>query len=315
MEEIRIEKYSPELRDEWDNFVAGSKNGTFLFYRDYMEYHSDRFKDSSLLFYWKNRLAALLPANEMNGVLYTHQGLTYGGLITTFAITAKAVLDMFEVLKEYLLEQGITSVIYKAVPHIYHKLPSEEDLYALFRNGAELIGRAISTCIVQKDKIRYSELRRRGMQKAADHNLVVRRNNRFRVFWKILNDNLIRKHGVFPVHSVSEIEYLKTRFPNNIHLHEVYDNEKCLGGCVIFDTDRVTHVQYISATEEGKAMGALDCLFDYLIQKVYAHKPYFEFGTSTENGGIILNEGLISQKEGFGGRGIVYDTYSWQLNK
>ena len=48
---------------------------------------------------------------------------------------------------------------------------------------------------------------------------------------------------------------------------------------------------------------------DYLINECYSSKEYFDFGISTENEGLFLNEGLTSQKQEFGGRGIVYDFY------
>ena len=37
---------------------------------------------------------------------------------------------------------------------------------------------------------------------------------------------------------------------------------------------------------------------------------YFEFGTSMAEDGINLNEGLILQKEGFGGRAVACKIYS-----
>ena len=78
---INIERYTAEKAAEWDEFVAKSKNGTFLFDRNYMDYHADRFADFSLMFYNdKHKLCALLPANIDDGTLYSHQGLTYGGL-------------------------------------------------------------------------------------------------------------------------------------------------------------------------------------------------------------------------------------------
>lgn len=311
--EIKIEKYDSESRDIWNDFVDYSKNGTFLFYRDFMEYHAHRFTDSSLMFYHKDKLIALLPANLVDNVLYSHQGLTYGGLILGTSCTTMLILDIFESLKVYLKNLGIVKFIYKVVPHIYHKLPAEEDLYALFRNEARLIGRSVSSCIVQKDRLRFTELRRRGVLKAEDCRLTIKKGVRFRGFWKILTDNLVHKYNVAPVHSLSEIEYLKSIFPTNIHLFEVWNNEKILAGCVVFDTGKVAHIQYISASEKGKECGALDYLFNYLIQKVYITKPYFDFGISTEMNGTVLNEGLIFQKEGFGGRGIVYDTYQLDI--
>ena len=59
-----IIRYTKDKADEWNEFVARSKNGTFLFNRNYMDYHSDRFADYSLMFYRKGRLYALMPANN-----------------------------------------------------------------------------------------------------------------------------------------------------------------------------------------------------------------------------------------------------------
>ena len=59
--------------------------------------------------------------------------------------------------------------------------------------------------------------------------------------------------------------------------------------------------------------GALDLLFHQLIYDRYAQKRYFDFGISTEHGGQMLNEGLLFQKEGFGGRAVVYDTYEMEV--
>ena len=48
---FEIIRYTPDKANEWNKFIAKSKNGTFLFDRNYMDYHSDRFHDYSLLFY------------------------------------------------------------------------------------------------------------------------------------------------------------------------------------------------------------------------------------------------------------------------
>ena len=57
----------------------------------------------------------------------------------------------------------------------------------------------------------------------------------------------------------------------------------------------------------------MDLLFHRLIHEVYSSVPYFDMGTSVEEGGRVLNEGLIFQKEGFGGRAVVYDTYELDI--
>lgn len=309
---MQIVKYTADYKHLWDSFVRSSKNGTFLFCRDFMEYHSDRFLDYSLMFYKKNSLIALLPGNICDDVFYSHQGLTYGGLILLQEAKTEDVIDIFSVLTDYLAKNGIKKIIYKTIPHIYHSYPSEEDLYALFRQNAVLQTRAISTTIDFKEKPGYSQLRKRQIKKAKGLNIVIEETDQLKDFWNILDENLEKRHNTKPVHSLEEIEYLKSKFSSEIRLFTASDSKKVIAGCLVFEISQVAHVQYISANEIGKQSGALDLLFDHLINNVFSQKKYFDFGISTEDGGQYLNTGLISQKEGFGGRGIVYDTY--QIN-
>ena len=90
-----IRRYTPADKRIWDLYVAKSKNATFLFRRDYMDYHSDRFADYSLLFFKGSRLYALLPANIEGDTLFSHHGLTYGGLIMDKEVCTADVLVLF----------------------------------------------------------------------------------------------------------------------------------------------------------------------------------------------------------------------------
>lgn len=312
---FEIIPYTNERKAEWDSFVANSKNGTFLFFRDYMEYHSDRFQDNSLMCYKKGKLWALLPANRQGEVLYSHQGLTYGGLIMGKKIVTTEVLALFVSLCDYLSAQQVSYIIYKVMPHIYHRVPAEEDLYALFHGNkkVELFERRVSSVLVADNKIPFSTLRRRKVALARKTLLRLENDNMWDCFWPVLEHNLKERHTASPVHSLAEIKWLHHLFPNNIQLYRVTNGNDTVGGCVMYVTDGVAHVQYIASTEEGRRMGALDLLFDYLIHDRYGKMPYFDLGTSVENGGKYLNEGLIFQKEGFGGRAVVYDTYKINL--
>lgn len=310
---IDIKRYESKDKAIWDQFVSESKNGTFLIYRGFMEYHSARFRDHSLLFYLKNRLIAILPANITDTILYSHQGLTYGGLIVSTYVKTIHVLAIFEKLKAYLKDYGICKLIYKVIPHIYHKQPSEEDLYALYRNRAKLVGRNISSAIEYDHQIEYSTLRLRGIKKAQSKHLMIKESHNFESFWRVLEENLKQKHASQPTHSLSEIEYLYSKFPENIKLFEIGDGKDILAGCTIFETYTTSHLQYISASTKGKATGALDLLLSNIILLCRNNSRWFDFGISTEENGDYLNEGLINQKEGFGARAVVYDIYELDL--
>lgn len=308
-----IIRYTAEYESQWNQLVALSRNGTFMFDRNYMDYHCDRFTDLSFLICRNGKLLALMPGNISETTFYSHQGLTYGGLIMSEKLTTVQTLCIFEALVGELKNYGVERWIYKPVPHIYHRIPSEEDLYALFRLGARQIGCNISSTIVNDNQLRFSELRRKGIRKAMKEGVEMSVAPSLADFWQILSKNLADKYAKQPVHSVSEMELLMQAFPANILLHTVHCHGEVVGGVVVYLCGRVAHVQYISASEKGKESGALDYLFNQLIFENYAHIDYFDFGVSTENMGAYLNESLIFQKEGFGGRGIIYPVFELEL--
>ena len=311
---FEVRRYTSDKASEWNQFVAQSKNGTFLFDRRFMDYHADRFEDCSLMIYRCGALYALLPANIKNGILTSHGGLTYGGMVMSDKCSAKGVQQAFTAINDFLRSMGISKVIYKAVPWIYHQQPAEEDLFALTSIcEARLIIRDISSAIISDCKMPFTESRLSGIRKARRKGLEVRESTDFATFWQILNDNLTSKYGVRPVHSAAELELLHGRFPEQIKLYMVFDGETPLGGTILFLTPQVLHTQYISATQEGKACGAIDLLFDHLIHQVYSDYRYIDFGKSTSSDSADLNEQLIFQKEGFGARAVCYDTYEWTL--
>lgn len=310
---IEIRKYTQEQAGEWNSFVAESKNGTFLFNRNYMDYHSSRFVDNSLLVYNNDKLYTVLPANRVGDVLYSHQGLTYGGFIMSSSVTASNMVRIFELLNEYLKNSGISKVVYKPIPFIYQLIPAEEDLYALFRLNATIVERHISSTIYQNNRINFSRLRKRGINKAINNNVVVSESENYADFWTVLTENLKEKHHAKPVHSLDEIYYLRSLFPDNIKLYVAYKDDVLLAGVVVYITRQVIHPQYCSANLLGKKLSAIDLIYDYLINTKYVDRPFFDFGRSTEPDSCLLNEGLIFQKEGFGGRGVMYDVYEYKL--
>lgn len=312
---IEVKQYTQKQAQEWNDFIEQSRQETFLFNRSYMDYHADRFQDASLMIYRKEQLYALLPANRLGDTLYSHQGLTYGGLITKKKATAAEICELFIKINEYLYHSGVQRVIYKPTPWIYHCYPAEEDLYALtYICHAQLTSRDISSTIPLDSLMTFGKDRRRGVRKATRAGVTVRESKDLATFWDILDKNLTNKYAIHPVHSLEELTLLHSRFPNSIRLFMAYNDKGiAIGGTIIYEMPQVVHTQYISASPEGKRLGAIDLLFDYILNDVYAnHKGFFDFGKSTEEEGKILNTTLIFQKEGFGGRGVCYDCYTWE---
>ena len=312
---ITTERYTADKLEEWNGFVALAKNGTFLIDRRFMDYHSDRFADFSIMFYdEKNRLVALLPANREGDSVCSHRGLTYGGLVMGDCLRSTTVIEVFEAMNNYLKKEGVREVIYKPTPWIYHSQPSEEDLYALFRcTDFHIVARELSTTVNLRHPLPMMHLRRRHMGKAQKAGVEVNWSDDFKAFWEILDANLLHRYDVHPVHSLNEITLLANKFPDNIRLCLAMCQGEAIAGTVLFITSTTIHVQYISASAKGKDVGALDLLFSFLINYYSDKMSFFDFGKSTEDMGRYLNEGLIFQKEGFGGRGVCYDTYAWEL--
>ena len=307
-----IKRYTPADKAVWDRYVAKARNATFLFYRNYMDYHADRFTDHSLMFYVGSHLHSILPANIVGSTLYSHQGLTYGGLVMNISVTVADVVQLFRELNEWLRQEGITRVVYKPLPWVYHQHAAEEDLYPLFWIcKARIISRDVGTVIFMQQHLRWRKDRIRHLRRAQAEGIVVRRDNNFRAFWPVLETNLVDRHGVRPVHTVEEMELLYSRFPKNIVQYNAYLGDEVLAGLTFYLSPQVLHGQYCSSTPLGKKLGAVDAIYDVAMYQDYPDYQYLDFGRSTEGDGSILNDGLVAQKEGFGGRANCYDTYEW----
>lgn len=330
---MTILPYSINKREAWNTFVQESKQGTFLINRNFMDYHADRFFDCSLLVYGDDvdesdvtddSLIALFPANwrEEEKTVYSHQGLTYGGLITKSSITQTEVMQIMQkILMYYEGYLGAKAMVYKPIPYIYSRVPAQEDLYALFRAGGQLENRSVATVVSTAHPLNMRTLRIRQAKKALEHGFYIERikdadSQSLAEYWSILESVLMEYHQAKPVHTLEEIALLMHRFPKQIKLFVVRNTDRqIVSGIVVFETDLVAHVQYIASAAEGRKYGALDLLLRHLCNEKYKDKDYVDFGTSTENGGHFLNEGLIFQKEGFGGRAVCYDAYKVELKR
>jgi len=278
-----------------------------------MDYHADRFTDHSLMVYRRNKLYALLPGNRTGDTFYSHQGLTYGGLIMSDKTVAADVVQIFRLLNDLLRQEGIRKVIYKAIPWIYHRQPSDEDLYAVVEVCGATVSRGLSSAVSRDHLNKWYRIRESGAKYARKMGLTIQETDDYKPFWQVLSNNLRERYGLLPVHTVEEIELLHRCMPDHIRLIVVKEGSETVGGTVLYVSDRVVHSQYIAASPRGKQIHALDLLFDVVIRQALASHAYFDFGISTERHGTYLNEQLIYQKEGFGGRGVCYDWYEWKL--
>lgn len=315
MKDLKIERYSSADEREWNDFVNQSRNATFLFNRGFMDYHSDRFIDHSLIARDGGKIVALLPANitsdEEGRVLHSHSGLTYGSwLLGPRHPDASEMLTIFNLTKEYALRNGIEALDYKPIPFIYSGMPSQEDLYALFRYGAGLTERNISVAINLSENPGLNTQQKRNLKRALGVESIIEESDNVELFHSLLSECLAERHGVKPVHTSEELRLLKERFPQNIRIFMLTVGGTPQAGVCIFDCGPTIHAQYICSTPTARKEGLLTCLFDYLINsQLFPHAQYFDFGICNENHGLFLNEGLYRQKSSLGGSAVVYERY------
>lgn len=325
---LTIRPYQSADSDAWDSFCAGAFQTTFLHTRRFLSYHGDRFADRSLVIEENGRLAGLFPAalvkvssessEQIEQIkVVSHPGSTYGGIVHQGGLQGARMIAAFEAIMSHYADDGHESVVYKAVPGIYHRVPAQDDLYALFRLGAKRVRCDLSSTIDLANRRKPSERRRRSHRKSLDAGvLMVEGHSYLRGFWDILEANLARRHNTQPVHTFDEIVILAERFPEEIRCVCAMVADTMVAGTVLFLSGNVTHTQYIAATEYGFSVSGLDAVFGYCLQMAAerGHR-WFDFGTSNEHGGQYLNEGLYVFKSEFGGGGTVYETYEVDLRR
>ena len=298
-----IQRYDPTHKEEWNQFLQQAYHTSFLFNRDFMDYHADRFVDHSLMYYEKDVLVGILAANEVGQTLIVHQGLSYGSFILK-ENDEKLFKRFLEEVIGYLHQLHFQTLRYKALPFPFHG--SKIDPFDVLEKGSAAIQSVqedVTTLVDLHQPLSFANNKKKSIRRAQNVGLSIVEEASFTDFWEaILIPNLKERHGVSPTHSVTEIALIKANFSENILQFNVYEEEVLLAGATLFIHERIVHTQYLSANDRGKQIGALDLLISYFIETRFHEHDYLSFGISTYDQGRKLNEGLLFWKEGFGGK-------------
>ena len=312
---LKIKCYDPSQKPIWDDFLENCKNGTFLFKRDFMDYHKRRFDDFSMMIYRGSKLIALVPANIDSDNIYSHQGLTYGGILIQSDSKFTEYLEIFSEVLRFLKKKSINSLCVKQIPTIYNFNFNDELDYLSFVTDSKNYRKDIISVINLQSDFKIAKDRINGYKRGLKNLLEFREANDFDDFWnELLIPNLAKKYSVNPVHSLDEIGLLKSRFKSNIRQFNVYKENKIVAGTTVFQTKNVVHVQYTASNSKKNILGSLDFLFYKLITDVYSKHKYFDFGTSNERDGKKINQGLMYWKEGFGARSLTQNFYKFNIS-
>ncbi len=315
---LKVRLFTENDTEAWDKFCSEALQATLLHTRRYLSYHGEKFSDQSLILEKGNRIIGLFPAAESTSnskIIISHPGITYGGLLHKGELHGENSRDALRLVMQHYKDANYNNLIYKATPSIYHRSPSQDDLYSLVSFNSKLIRRDLSCTIDLANQGKPSQRRVRGLKNADRHGVSILEGNcHLPELWTILTENLNTRHSVQPTHSIAEIEFLANHFPDNIHCICGAADGIILGGIVLYISPTCHHTQYITSSPTGNAVSVLDKIFNFAI----AHAKqkgvrWFDFGISNENNGKVLNNGLYQFKSEFGGGGTVHDFYELDL--
>ncbi|MDR7210058.1 FemAB family protein [Flavobacterium piscis] len=302
MNKYTVKKYTRNNYAIWNDFISEAKNATFLFHRDFMEYHKDRFEDYSLMVFDGEKLVAVLPANIVENRVYSHQGLTYGGLVYRSGINAEKVELILDDILFFLKENSIVIFYYRPVPNFYLFGGNNEVDFFLIKRGAVLERKEMNLAVNLVSPLHISKSKLKHFRRIENFDLELVEEQNFHPFWEtVLEPRLLEKHNARPVHTKEEITILKHVFPENIKQFSIYYDNIIIAGITIFKTEKIVKSQYGATTKKGEELRALDFLFIKLIEKYKSEDKYFfDMGIVGDNNEKGYNAGLLKQKEELG---------------
>lgn len=316
MSDLAVRAFVAGDAERWDALVSSAWNGTFLHTRRFLSYHGDRFEDvSTVVLHGADQIVGLFPAAVSPAdakVVVSHPGATFGGLVHAGGLRGERGVEALDRLAAYYGQRGFSALEYRAVPYAYHRHPSQDDLYALFRCGAERQRAELASTIDLSQPLQLRPNRRREAGKASgDDDIVVVEGESILVpLWALLESSLKVRHSAEPVHSLPEIRDLFARFPEEIEFHAAEIRGEVVAGLVLFKSHAVVHLQYTAANDAARQAGALTMLLLRAIEQARAKGVrFFDLGTSNENEGRTLNRDLHFFKSSFGAGGMVLERF------
>ena len=312
-----VKKYHKNIQAAWDDFVKRSANGTFLHLRPYMDYHSERFADASLVVYDGQKIMAVLPAHLVDNQLFSHNGLTYGDFIFHKKLKLQHKVSIVKEVLAYLHQNGITRLHIKSIPFFFHKQVDQANAYIYHKAGGKIDKIKPFFVIMPQNGSRTNHNRKKNIKKLQDADYqLLEGADLLPDFWQIVQNNLESRYETQAVHSLAEMQLLMQRFPDNIKLFGLQSKGKLLAGALTYFINGAAHFQYIHSVQDKAERMAVEWLTYQVIKQLQAHQ-YISFGSSEVSDNQI-NAGLAYWKESFGSRILnqffyEIDTNNYQL--
>jgi len=310
--EVEIIKYHENLQKIWDDFIPKTANGTFLHLRKYMDYHSDRFDDYSLMFYNGARLIGVLPAHKIQRDIYSHNGLTYGDFLFSDKIKLEVKIQILKTAFLYLIKNNFKFLHIKSIPYVFQNFMGQDNAFLYYKFDAKLT-KILPFFVLDKATYKLSQIRKKSINRTKNWNLKIEQNKDFLPdFWHIVEDNLSNRYKAKPVHSLGEMRLLMNRFSENIKLYTIFLDNELISGALVYLFKNTLHFQYVHSIENNKKRMATDVMINEIIKQNIDNYNFISIGSSEVGDGQI-NKGLGYWKESFGSKLINQYFYSFDL--
>tara|TARA_B100001250_G_C19789018_1_gene785558 strand:- start:584 stop:1534 length:951 start_codon:yes stop_codon:yes gene_type:complete len=311
---IKCQKFTQSNCEDWERFISSSSNGTIFHYRKFIDYHENPpFQDSSLLFYKKNHLIAVLPAAIKDNQFISHPGISFGSFIYNTQLSYSDTLNIINAFKNYLDQKKYKKVIITLPPDCYSKSISHYIEFCLYQLSFKYLRLELSNVVNINKKIDevmgdFKTENRTAIRKAKKANLIIQQSEKYDDFYSILKKNLKLRHNVIPTHTIKEIKKIKELFPNEINLFTAEHNNNVIAGVINFVCNQQTVLAfYISHNTEFQNLRPLNLLFVEIFEWAISNKyQYYDFGLFTDY--EKPNISLARFKESFGSEGVFRKT-------
>tara|TARA_A100001015_G_scaffold221273_1_gene248970 strand:- start:1219 stop:2193 length:975 start_codon:yes stop_codon:yes gene_type:complete len=316
---LKITKYNDSLFEEWEKFISESNNGTIFQKQAFLQYHINRkFVDGSLIIKNKSTIVAVVPAAINDNILYSHPGSSYGGIVLSYNIDFKMLHEILKVIDEYCIAQRYKALFLINSPSIYQKKSDQSLDYLLQWNGFKQTELYISHAVDMSKTSDILSLLAKRKRRYINNNqklnsLTFEEKGYLKEFYDILVTSK-KKYNTTPTHSLDELIKLKDMFPKQIKLLVTRNDNKIIGGSLIFFTnDNVALVFYNTIIEKYReSQIAMLQLYKCMeIAKKY-NLRWIDFGVShtpEQENPLAPKFSLIHFKEQFNAKGVLRIAY------
>jgi len=313
--DINLEALGGHNEKAWDALVKVAPNGHLMARTGFFRYHADRFEDASLFFFRGRRPLGVLPANRVGDTLWSHQGVSFGGLIlhprTHFSHVEAAV----SALRDHLRAGGFKSFMYRPAPHPYQVFPREEDVFFLEQAGARRVDTKLHSMVLcGEPSALTAKTWNHTVRRSKESGVTVRAglDADLPAVWGLV-EQALERHGQNAVHTIDDIALLRSRFPDEVPILLAESGSgELLSGQVLLRSGRTLTLLYVGDALAGRELNAGTMLQDHVMNAPENAGFWFDLGQWCDTGSRQGSDSLLQYKEAAGGRLI--QRHTWQLD-